>query len=120
MYIKKLTLNNFRNYDSQEIEFGDNINIILKAKEKGAYLQMNKGSILGRYGQIVKDISYDLLTNDAYTFIGSDAHHPNRRTPMMYDAYQYIREYFGRSYAKDLFENNARKYLGIGGNEDEY
>ncbi len=97
----------------------ENINIILKAKEKGAYLQMNKGSILGRYGQIVKDTSYDLLTKEAYTFVGSDAHHPNRRTPMMYEAYQCIKEYFGRTIAKDLFENNARKYLEVGGNRDE-
>ena len=28
MYIKKVTLNNFRNYENQEIDFGDNINII--------------------------------------------------------------------------------------------
>ena len=91
----------------------ENMNIILKAKEKGAYLQMNKGSILGRYGQIVKDTSYDLLIKDAYTFVGSDAHHPNRRTPMMYDAYQIIKELFGRIKAKDLFENNARKLLNI-------
>ena len=35
MYIKKLTLNNFRNYDSQEIEFGDNINIIFGNNAQG-------------------------------------------------------------------------------------
>ncbi len=97
----------------------EDINIILKAKEKGALLQMNKGSILGRYGQIVKDTSIDLLNKYAYTFVGSDAHHPKIRTPMMYDAYQIIKDYFGRTYAKDLFVNNAKKYLGIGGKKDE-
>lgn len=97
----------------------ENIDIAIKAKQKGAYLQMNKGSILGRYGQIVKDTSYDLLNKDAYTFVGSDAHHPSRRTPLMYDAYQFIKEYFGKTYAKDLFENNAKKYLEIGGIRDE-
>ena len=35
MYIKKLTLNNFRNYDNQEIEFGDNINIIFGNNAQG-------------------------------------------------------------------------------------
>ena len=97
----------------------ENIEIAIKAKEKGAYLQVNKGSILGRYGQLVKDTSYDLLIKHAYTFVGSDAHHPNRRTPLMYDAYQIIKEHFGRTYAKDLFINNAKKYLEIGGNTDE-
>ena len=97
----------------------EDIDIILEAKEKGAYLQMNKGSILGRYGQIVKDTSFDLLMKDAYTFVGSDAHHPNRRTPMMYDAYQMIKDHFGKTYAKDLFINNAKKYLEIGGKRDE-
>lgn len=35
MYIKKLTLNNFRNYKNQEIEFGDNINIIFGNNAQG-------------------------------------------------------------------------------------
>lgn len=35
MYIKKLTLNNFRNYENQEIEFGDNINIIFGNNAQG-------------------------------------------------------------------------------------
>ena len=28
MYINKVTLENFRNYENQEIKFGDNINVI--------------------------------------------------------------------------------------------
>lgn len=35
MYIKKITLNNFRNYDNQEIEFGNNINIIYGDNAQG-------------------------------------------------------------------------------------
>ena len=35
MYIKKVTLNNFRNYDNQEIEFGNNINIIYGYNAQG-------------------------------------------------------------------------------------
>ena len=35
MYINKLTLNNFRNYDDQEIEFGNNINIIYGDNAQG-------------------------------------------------------------------------------------
>ena len=102
-------------YDSIQ----EDINIILKAKKLGALLQMNKGSILGRYGQLVKETCIELLNEYAYTFVGSDAHHPKMRTPMMYDAYQIIKENFGRNYAKDLFEVNAKELLKIGGREDE-
>lgn len=35
MYIKKVTLDNFRNYDNQEIEFCDNINIIYGDNAQG-------------------------------------------------------------------------------------
>ena len=35
MYIKKVTLNNFRNYENQEIDFGNNINIIYGDNAQG-------------------------------------------------------------------------------------
>ena len=35
MYINKITLNNFRNYDDQEIDFGNNINIIYGDNAQG-------------------------------------------------------------------------------------
>lgn len=35
MYIKKVSLNNFRNYDNQEVEFGNNINIIYGDNAQG-------------------------------------------------------------------------------------
>ena len=35
MYIKKLLLNNFRNYENQEIEFDENINIIYGDNAQG-------------------------------------------------------------------------------------
>ena len=35
MYIKKITLNNFRNYEKEEIEFVDNINIIYGNNAQG-------------------------------------------------------------------------------------
>jgi len=35
MYIKKIKLNNFRNYESQEIEFNNNINIIYGNNAQG-------------------------------------------------------------------------------------
>ena len=97
----------------------EDIGIALKAKKLGAFLQMNKGSVLGRYGQIVKETSIDLLYEHAYTFIGSDAHHPKKRSPLMFDAYQLIKENFGRTYAKELFEYNAKELLKIGGRNDE-
>ena len=35
MYIKKITLNNFRNYEKEEVEFEDNINIIYGNNAQG-------------------------------------------------------------------------------------
>lgn len=100
----------------------EDLQIALTAKRKGAHLQMNKGSILGRYGQTVKEVSIELLNENAYTFVGSDAHHPKYRTPLMGEAYEWIRQYYGRTTAKNLFERNAQEILKIGGRkyEEEY
>lgn len=96
----------------------DEIEIAYQAKKLGAHLQMNKGSILGRYGQEAKETSYDLLSEHAYTFVGSDAHHPKMRSSLMYDAYLEVKELFGRTYAKQIFKENAKKLLKIEGKSD--
>ena len=81
--------------------------------EKGALLQMNKGSLFRRYGEYAQETVMELLARRYITFVGSDAHHIRYRTPMMGDAYDLVSEQFGRSYADAVFRTNAEKLLGI-------
>ena len=89
------------------------LDIAYEAKKRGALLQMNKGSILGRYGNTVKETSYDLLNEHVYSFVGSDAHHPRYRSSLMYEAYEKVKELFGKTYANKIFKGNAKELLKI-------
>lgn len=80
---------------------------------KGALLQMNKGSLFRRYGEYAQDTVMELLARHYITFVGSDAHHIRYRTPLMGDAYDLVSEQFGRSYAEAIFRINAEQLLGI-------
>ena len=86
---------------------------ILRIVNKGALLQLNKGSILGRYGYKVKECATYLLENHLITFVGSDAHHPLRRSSLMYEAYDMIKHLYGKKYAKKIFVENPKKLLNI-------
>lgn len=79
--------------------------------KNGALLQLNKGSVLGRYGRVVKETAEYFLSHHYYSFVGSDAHHPKLRSSLMYDAYDYVAYHYGKSYADEIFYENARKLL---------
>ncbi|MGN1343943.1 MAG: tyrosine-protein phosphatase [Traorella sp.] len=85
--------------------------LALSLIHKGALLQMNKGSILGRYGRSAKECALELLDKRAYHFVGSDAHSSTRRTPLMYESYSLIQEMFGKDYAFQIYHENANKML---------
>ena len=78
---------------------------------KGALLQMNKGSVLGRYGRTAKETVLELLDKHYISFVGSDAHHPQKRSSLMYEAYEYMKEYYDKEYVKDIFFNNPKNML---------
>ena len=86
-------------------------NIAYELRRSHVLLQMNKGSILGRYGRKVERTCYDLLIRDCYKFIGSDAHHPKSRSSLMYDAYSYMNHHYDENYVEDLFVNNPKQML---------
>ena len=81
--------------------------------ERGALLQMNKGSILGRYGEYAKDAVHHMLGQRLISFIGSDAHHIRYRTPMMSEAYDVVAHYYGKRYADRIFYENPQNLLNI-------
>ena len=84
-----------------------------KLVHRGALLQMNKGSILGRYGEYAKDAVHHMLEKKLISFIGSDAHHIRYRTPMMSEAYDAVAHYYGRRYADRIFYENPKNLLNI-------
>lgn len=91
--------------------FWYNSHLAISIKNKGGLLQMNKGSVLGKYGTRVKETVLELLELKLISFVGSDAHHPYKRSSLMYEAYDYMNTYYDQDYVKDLFINNPKKML---------
>ena len=57
-----------------------NISIVESLVEDGCLLQMNSGSITGRYGRTVKEFSCELIKRNLVHLIGSDAHNTMERS----------------------------------------
>ena len=79
--------------------------------QRGALLQMNAGSILGRHGAPVKDTATILLNSDLVHFVGSDGHNTKRRPLQLRAARNAVAEGWGEYRANLLFQENPGKAI---------
>lgn len=79
--------------------------------EAGFALQLNRGSILGRFGDNARHTARYLLSHGLCHAVASDAHSPRRRTTHMADVYESVTEYCGRRVADALFSENPSRIL---------
>lgn len=77
----------------------------------GCLIQVNKGSILGRFGRRAEAASEVLLSNDLVTCVASDAHSPYMRTTYMGDVRDVLTEHFGEEYARRVLTENPNRIL---------
>ncbi|MCQ2471004.1 MAG: hypothetical protein MJ147_03100 [Clostridia bacterium] len=77
----------------------------------GCLLQVNKGSITGRFGSEPEGISHWLLREHMAHVVASDSHGPYQRTANMSEAFQYTCYSCGERYAYDVFEGNPQRIL---------
>lgn len=77
----------------------------------GCALQVNKGSILGRFGRGEQRTAMLLLEHELAACVASDAHHADFRTPHMGEAADYLEGYFGGGCVQLLLEDNPARIL---------
>ncbi len=77
----------------------------------GCLLQINRGSIVGRFGEQARELAIMFMENDMVTAVASDAHSPYKRTPVLKDAYDWVTKYFGNEYAQKIFVEKPRLIL---------
>ena len=73
---------------------------------QGALAQMNKGSILGRFGREIQRTAEILLRKHLFTCIASDAHHAYIRTTDMRELRYYLQRYYSREEQDRLLRQN--------------
>lgn len=77
----------------------------------GCLLQVNKGSLLGRFGEGPRQMAMEMTDRGFTTVVGSDAHYARLRTPWLYEAWELLARQFAPLAAKVLLEENPRRIL---------
>jgi len=83
--------------------------------EKGCYLQVNSGSIMGSFGWKVKSDARNLLKEGVVSFVASDAHEDTKRTMRMDKCIRYLCKKYGEDFVTTTFETNPMHIIN-----DEY
>lgn len=86
-------------------------NTVFELVESGVLIQVNAGSLTGRLGKRVQEISQLLLSHDLVHFIASDAHSPRTRRPNISRAIHMASDLIGRDKAFQLVEANPLAIL---------
>lgn len=79
--------------------------------QMGCLLQINKGSLLGRFGPYERRLAFELVDRGFAFAVASDAHSPMVRTTWMQDVDRLLREEFSGAAAEVLLERNPQKLL---------
>lgn len=80
--------------------------------DDGVEIQINKGSLFGRFGSSAAGLAHTLLKYGSVSIVASDAHGANRRTPDMTDAFGYISANYSEELAELLLCENPERVLG--------
>ncbi|MGN1031068.1 MAG: tyrosine-protein phosphatase [Butyricicoccaceae bacterium] len=85
--------------------------MVYEWQQDGCLIQINKGSLLGRFGRRARAAAHLLLDNGLVTCVASDAHSPYMRTTWMADIRDYIEERIGEETAYILLHRNPKRIL---------
>jgi protein-tyrosine phosphatase len=77
----------------------------------GCGLQLNKGSLLGRFGKGPQRTAELLVDHGLAACVASDAHSPFQRSTYMAELRDYLTEELGESYTRLLLEENPARIL---------
>lgn len=78
---------------------------------RGALLQVNAQSLLGRHGSRVKEIAHLLMDCNLVHLVASDAHNPTRRPLRLDQAYDLVADTWGAERADLLFKETPGRIV---------
>jgi protein-tyrosine phosphatase len=86
--------------------------------EKGCLLQVNAGSLDGKFGEKAKETAEILIEHSMVHFISSDNHSMSKRYTSLKKSYDYFSKNYGKVMANNLFIRNTQAV--IEGEDIEY
>ncbi len=78
---------------------------------EGVIIQVNKGSILGRFGEMPEQTALRILDAGQAHIVASDAHNYESRTPHMAEVADFLKEHFDPYYADILLNRNPARIV---------
>lgn len=84
-------------------------NLIYDWRCKGYPIQINKGSLIGKFGSAAMETAKLLLRHYLVSVVASDAHGPHVRTPDMRKAHEELSGIYSEKYVEMLFDENPRR-----------
>lgn len=84
----------------------DNIFALEKWRDRGVMIQVNKGSLIGRFGKYSHRAAHAMMRRNMVDVIASDCHRPYHRTPEMTEVYRSLERQYSRDYLEKVFHDN--------------
>ncbi len=84
---------------------------VYRMKDLGALLQVNKGSLKGRFGKKEMNTAIEIVETFQADFIASDGHSQYSRTPYLADVHEFVSETYSSDYGDLLLKINPQKVL---------
>ena len=84
-----------------------NPGIIDRWKQRGILIQVNKASLVGKFGRHSYNVAHLMMKRFQVDVIASDCHRPYMRTPAMMDVYETLERKYPIEYLKAVFEENS-------------
>lgn len=89
----------------------ENPNMLLEYIEQGVLFQTNYGSIIGMYGNEIKETAKRLLTHNMIHFLGSDNHRVNTVYKHVPEALKTLEKWIGEDKVQELTTDNPECIL---------
>ncbi len=88
-----------------------NPEIVNRWRRMGCLLQVNRGSLLGRFGVSAQEMGAELVERGFAAAVATDAHSSRMRTPWMKDVRQMLARQISPLCARTLLQDNPRRIL---------
>ena len=98
-------------HPERNIGFQKHPQLVFEYVQRGALMQINEGSLRGRYGEMTKILAFKMIENNLAHFVASDGHKPDGRTVTLAESYNIIIEKFGKEIVNQLFYINPIKAI---------
>ncbi|GAB6179476.1 exopolysaccharide biosynthesis protein [Desulfotomaculum defluvii] len=92
-------------------EIAENPRVLHELIEKGCLVQITAGSLTGRFGSTIQELTQEFLSLGWVDFIASDAHDTIRRPFQMKEAWARAKELVGEERANQLVIGNPTKLI---------